>query len=138
MIQLVINCTVKTWLIALYIIRSALKCDFTNFQHVFIQQVLTNVHDKTAQFFFNSVCVSQESCGQFRIPSPSDIINCPFFFFKQEFFENNLDFYYRENNGFHFKIATFQEYKAYSFYQLGFPVDDVTGRRFPELPSALL
>ena len=34
----------------------------------------------------------------------------------QDFFENNLDFYYRENNGFHFKIATFQEYKAYSFY----------------------
>ena len=38
------------------------------------------------------------------------------FFLKQDFFLNNLDFYYRENNGFLFKIATFQEYEAYSFY----------------------
>ena len=38
----------------------ALKGDFTTFQHVFIELVRTNVHDKTAKI---------------RNPSPSDIID---------------------------------------------------------------
>ena len=60
---------------------------------------------------FYWVCIAQEG---FRNLSTSDIILWQIIFLN--IFQNYFDFYYRKNNGFHFKIARFQEYKAYSFY----------------------